>query len=103
MAWLAAMHSNAAKRRVHAIIRNGALRLNDYMAAHAGLNAFAKRILRLFPRTNERVRLAIHRGREIRLPAPDMRLLTVNELSPRALQVYFDLVAATTSRDESVK
>jgi hypothetical protein len=97
------MRLNAAKRQLHLIIRNGALRFSDYIAAHASLNAFAKRTLRLFPRTNERLRLAIHRGRETRLPAADVRLLTVNDLSPRAFQVYLDLVEATTSRDEWVK
>jgi hypothetical protein len=99
------MRLNTAKRRVRLIIRNGALRFNDHIGAHVGLNAFAKWTLRFFPRTNERLRLAIRRGREIRSQAADAPAepLTVNDLSPRALQVYLDLAAATTNRDERVK
>jgi hypothetical protein len=97
------MRLNAVERRVRLIIRSGALRFYDYIGAHAVLNAFAKRtLIRFFPRTNVRLRLAIHRGREIRLQEADVPAepFTVNDLSPRALQVYLDLEAATTSRDE---
>jgi hypothetical protein len=78
-------------------------RLNDHIAAHTALNAFAKRTLRFFPQANERLQLAVYRERAIRSQETQARaeLLTVNDLSPRALQVYLDLVAATTSRNET--
>jgi len=84
-------------------LRSLLFQLNGYIAARTALNAFAKRTLRFFPQANQLLQLAVHKEREIRSQETQGRaeLVTVDDLSPRALQVYLDLVAATTSRDET--
>lgn len=97
------MRSNAANRRLRSFARRVVLGLNDYVAAHPALDTFVRRTLRFFPRANGRLLLAVLRELEIRSQEARARaeLLTVDDLSPRALQVYLHLVAATTGRNEA--
>jgi hypothetical protein len=97
------MRSDVANRQLRSFARHVVFALNEYVAAHPALDTVVRRALRLFPRANERVLLVVLSEREIRSQDARARaeLLTVDDLSPRALQVYLHLVAATNSRNEA--
>jgi hypothetical protein len=84
---------------IRAVTRRAMFRARTYIAGRPDLDAFTKQIIARVPFLDRRVRAVVRAEREDRYQAIPVRATRIGaaDLTPRAHQVYLDLVRALRS------